>query len=202
MMDCCWFPKDFAPFTPEEGSKDYRKTARVPEPLIELGLDQQEYSAMLEDVKIGLGNATPAAPCCCFDCCCGFGGFEAAGKVEESIAPRAGKWRAMYGVQTAVVRDLKWNEPIIPTENWQSFKQRSEWEGHALTFTLPDAPEVPPYRRMQYPNQSGGILIKWQFVNEEVLPHIKLNGTTSDSRVYPIAASVMPFAQEVESIKR
>ena len=219
MMGCCWSPTGFDPFVPVEGSKDYRKTARVPEPLIELGVDQQEYSAMLEDVKIGLGIANPEKPCCCVAICCCFcyefcWRLDPIVKVEESIAPRAGKWRAMYGVQTAVVRDLKWNEPIrdlkwnepiIPTEKWQPFKPHSEWEGHALTFILPDAPEVPTMRRTQYPNNSGGVLIKWEEnpANGELSASIiKVNGTTSGSQVYPTAVSVMPCAQEVESMKR
>ena len=120
-----------------------------------------EYSAMLENINIGLGNASRMAG---FPfCCCSAETVEGtADMVEECIALRANNWQAKYGVQTAVVRGVQWLSPTMPNYDWSALDEASMWNWYALTFTPPDALEAPGHaldapiigKEPYYPNRS------------------------------------------------
>ena len=77
-----------------------------------------------------------------------------ANRVEKATSARASRWRAVYGVETKLVRDVRYKRPRMPAGDillsraearsphmsphdgcWES----SEWVGSALTFTPPSA---------------------------------------------------------------
>ena len=79
---CCPTP-NFAPFGPELiQMQSYRATAYVPEPLRAVGIDQPEFSGMLEDFKTGMSQAN----------WCGETLEGVLDKIEVSIKPRANNW--------------------------------------------------------------------------------------------------------------
>lgn len=173
LRGCCWSSRDLYPFGPERVEEtSVRTTAQVPASLRALGIDQHEYRAMLEDAKSGLANAAPPIGMCCAGSCiftimlapfsmCYLFYLSSPGlsdklierganKVEKAISARASRWRAVYGVETKLVRDVRYKRPRMPIGDltrmeamsphlsphdmcWNS----SEWVGSALTFTPP-----------------------------------------------------------------
>ena len=130
LRGCCWSSRDLYPFGPERLEEtSVRRTAQVPESLRALGIDQHEYGAMLEDAKSGLANAAPPIGLCCAGACiftfvlapfsiCYLLHLSSpslsdkliergANRVEKAISARASRWRAVYGVETKLVRDVR-----------------------------------------------------------------------------------------------
>ena len=177
LRGCCWSSRDLYIFGPERLEEtSVRTTAQVPESLRALGIDQHEYGSMLEDAKAGLANAAPPIGLCCAGACIftfvlapfsmcylihlsspGLGDKlieRGANRVEKATSARASRWRAVYGVETKLVRDVRYKRPRMPAGDvgvtrlearsphlsphdgcWES----SEWVGSALTFTPPSA---------------------------------------------------------------
>ena len=163
---CCWSVDGLTVFGPERVQLTMpRAHSNVPEPLRARGIDQEEYAAMLDDVKAAMANAAPyASPWCLAPlaftivfaplvvcCLCSVTCDEerqhdrTTDFVEAGIKERASTWRTKYGVETKILRRVKWTRPDMPAEDalygFKSMNLRaSEWSGSVLTFT-PPSPE-------------------------------------------------------------
>lgn len=160
LRERCWKATSLSPFGPERmETTEYRSRVTVPETLRARGVDQEEFDAMLEDVKSGLADATPAvSPLCafaaaftivlfpfawCFVCAHVCSSDElrerAAVAIERAMEARGERWLTRHRVKASVRRDVQYKRPYIPAEDalW-GFKsmpiQSSTWVGIVLSF--------------------------------------------------------------------
>ena len=124
---------------------DYRITALVPEKLREKGIDQNEYAAMLEDIKSTLSaELYRTIPLCGFPCCClqlvmaPLPSINIKDTVENAIAARARVWRDEHGMNTSIIPVERWLRSPMPNANWSGWESKPDsWSGYALVFAPP-----------------------------------------------------------------
>ena len=134
----------------------------VPESLTARGIDQEEYDAMLLDVKTALAQTMPyfspsmalnigmtlvLLPCAIISLCSLPTDVRkiserSADLVDEAIKERALNWKARYGVEVRLDRNITWQRPNMPAEDalwgYSGNIRSAPWEhGNRLVFTPP-----------------------------------------------------------------
>ena len=165
LKGCSWTMDTLAVFGPARIELTMpRPSTRcaVPESLRARGIDQEEYDAMLLDVKTALAQTMPYfSPLCALN----FGmtlvlipcmiislcslptdirkiSERSADLVDEAIKERALNWKARYGVEVRLDRNITWQRPYVPAEDamfgWTGNVSSTPWEhGNRLVFTPP-----------------------------------------------------------------
>ena len=174
LRGCCWSSRTL-PFGPERLEETSVQGQRRRLSAESVGNRSARVRSDARGRQIGLANAAPPIGLCCAGACiftfvlapfsmCYLLHLSSpslsdkliergANKVEKAISARASRWRAVYGVETKLVRDVRYKRPRMPAGDillsraearsphlsphdgcWES----SEWVGSA-EFTLPSA---------------------------------------------------------------